>query len=42
MERNEAEYRVLLEAAGFTLKRIIPTMSAFSIIEAVEKQYHEL
>ncbi|MDQ3650224.1 MAG: acetylserotonin O-methyltransferase [Acidobacteriota bacterium] len=35
-ERTEAEYRALLAAAGFTLTRIIPTKSPFSIIEAVK------
>jgi predicted O-methyltransferase YrrM len=34
-ERTEAEYRALLAAAGFTLRRIIPTPSPFSIIEGV-------
>jgi hypothetical protein len=34
-ERSEAEYRTLLAAAGFTLRRIIPTQSPFSIIEGV-------
>ena len=35
LERTEAEYRVLLEAAGFTLERIIPTQTPLSIIEGV-------
>ena len=35
LERTEAEYRVLLEAAGFTLERIIPTQAPLSIIEGV-------
>jgi len=35
LERTEAEYRVLLEAAGFTLVRIIPTQAPLSIIEGV-------
>ena len=34
-ERTEAEHRVLLASAGFTLARIIPTGSLVSIIEAV-------
>jgi O-methyltransferase domain/Dimerisation domain len=35
LERTEAEYRGLLEAAGFTLVRIIPTQAPLSIIEGV-------
>jgi hypothetical protein len=35
LERTEAEYRALLEAAGFTLGRIIPTQTPLSIIEGV-------
>jgi hypothetical protein len=31
--RTEAEYRVLLTAAGFTLTTIVPTLSGLSIIE---------
>jgi len=34
-ERTEAEYRALLEVAGFTLTRLIPTPSEMSIIEGV-------
>ncbi len=34
-ERSEAEYRTLLDAAGFKLTRIVPTRSVISIIEAV-------
>jgi hypothetical protein len=34
-ERTEAEYRALLEKAGFRLKRVVPTQSAVSVIEAV-------
>jgi hypothetical protein len=34
-ERTEAEYRALFAAAGFTLRRIIPTQSLFSVIEGV-------
>jgi hypothetical protein len=34
-ERTELEYRHLLEKAGFTLKRVVPTESAASIVEAV-------
>jgi len=33
-ERTEEEFRRLLEAAGFRLKRVIPTHSPFSVIEA--------
>jgi hypothetical protein len=33
-ERTEAEFNALLTAAGFELKRIIPTRSATSILEA--------
>jgi hypothetical protein len=35
LERTEAEYRVLLEAAGFTLARIISTQTPLSIIEGI-------
>ncbi len=34
-ERTEAQYRKLFEAAGFTLARIIPTTSPYSILEGV-------
>jgi O-methyltransferase domain len=34
-ERNEAEYRDLLEQAGFALTRIIPTQALVSLIEGV-------
>lgn len=34
LERTEGEYRRLLESAGLTLTRIIPTASAFSLLEA--------
>lgn len=33
-ERTEQEYRDLLDSAGFTLDRIVPTPSSFSILEA--------
>ena len=33
-ERTEQEYRELLDSAGFTLDRIVPTPSPFSILEA--------
>ncbi|WP_133273405.1 methyltransferase [Hymenobacter radiodurans] len=36
-ERTEAEYRQLFDQAGLELTRILPTMSPFSIIEAVRK-----
>lgn len=35
MERTEAEYRRLFEAAGFRLTRIVPTSSWISVLEAV-------
>ncbi len=34
-ERTQAEFTGLLAAAGFTLLRVLPTQSTFSIIEAV-------
>ncbi len=34
-ERTEAQYRALFEAAGFTLTRIVPTASPYSILEGV-------
>ncbi len=34
LERTESEYRRLLEAAGLHLARVIPTASAFSLLEA--------
>jgi hypothetical protein len=34
-ERTEAEYRALLEKAGFKLTRVIPTSAPISIVEAV-------
>lgn len=34
-ERTEAQFRALLDRAGFRLARIIPTISTISIIEAV-------
>lgn len=34
LERTEAEYRRLLEGAGLSLVRIVPTSSAFHILEA--------
>jgi hypothetical protein len=33
-ERTEAEYRALLDKAGFQLTRVVPTKSAVSVIEA--------
>ena len=36
-ERTESEYRLLFEAAGFRLSRIIPTPSSYSIIEGHPK-----
>jgi hypothetical protein len=37
-ERTEAELRALLESAGFTVSRVIPSGSTFSIVEAFAKQ----
>jgi len=34
-ERTEAEFRSLFEKAGFTLRRVIPTASPLSVLEAV-------
>ena len=34
LERTEAEYRVLLRAAGLAVTRVVPTPSAFSVVEA--------
>lgn len=34
-ERTEAEYRALLEAAGFELTQLIPVLAPYSLIEAV-------
>jgi hypothetical protein len=36
-ERTEAEYRDLLERAGFELTRVVPTPSPYSVIEGVRK-----
>ncbi len=33
-ERTEAQYRVLLEAAGFKLTRLVPTRSLMSVLES--------
>ena len=33
-ERTEQEFRVLLSRAGFELKRVLPTASPLSIVEA--------
>ena len=33
-ERTEPEFRTLLEQAGFTLDRVVPTPTVFSIVEA--------
>jgi hypothetical protein len=37
MERTETEYRALLEAAGFTLQRVVFTHSATSVLEAIPR-----
>jgi hypothetical protein len=34
-ERTEHEYRMLLEKAGFSVSRVIPTYSSVSIVEAI-------
>ena len=34
-ERTEPEYRALLDKAGFQLRRVVPTESAVSVVEAV-------
>jgi hypothetical protein len=34
-ERTEPEYRALLENAGFRLKRVVPTQSAVSVVDAI-------
>ena len=34
-ERTPSEYAQLLEGAGFRLERIVPTASAYSVIEGV-------
>jgi len=36
-ERTEAEYRSLLDGAGFELTRIVATPSGYSVIEGVRK-----
>jgi hypothetical protein len=36
IERTEAEYASLFDAAGFRLNRIVPTKSPFSVIEGVK------
>jgi hypothetical protein len=35
-ERTRAEFKALFEASGFRIKRIIPTVAPFSILEAVK------
>jgi len=35
MERTEAEYAALLRKAGFRMKRVVPTTTAASVVEAV-------
>jgi hypothetical protein len=37
VERTKAEYRDLLVQAGFELRRVIPTKSPFSIVEAFKQ-----
>lgn len=36
-ERSEAEYRALLDKAGFRLTRVVPTASPVSVVEAVPR-----
>jgi O-methyltransferase domain len=36
-ERTEEEYRILLDEAGFTLSRVVPTASPMSLVEAIPK-----
>lgn len=36
-ERSEAEYRVLLDAAGLRVTKVVPSVSPLSVIEAVRK-----
>lgn len=36
-ERTEAEYRTLLDAAGFDLTRIIPVLPPYSLLEAMRR-----
>jgi hypothetical protein len=38
LERTEAEYRDLLDRAGFELTRVVPTPSPYSVIEGVRKR----
>lgn len=37
-ERTEAEFRSLLEAAGFSVTRVVNTALVFSVVEAVVKR----
>ena len=34
LERTAAEHRALVEAAGFALRKIVPTQSEVSVIES--------
>ena len=36
-ERTEEEYRMLLDEAGFTLTRVVPTAAALSVVEAISR-----
>ena len=36
-ERSVEEYALLLSNNGFTLKKVIPTLAPFSILEAIRK-----
>lgn len=36
-ERTAADYSTLLDAAGFTLDRIVPTSTPYSLVEAIPR-----
>ena len=37
-ERTEEEYRTLLDGAGFTLTRVVPTAAPLSVVEAIPRR----
>ncbi|MDR2988580.1 MAG: methyltransferase [Nocardiopsaceae bacterium] len=37
LERTDEEYRALLDEAGFTLTRVVPTPAALSVVEAISR-----
>jgi hypothetical protein len=39
-ERTVAEHQALIEAAGFTLTKVVPTQSEVSVIEAILHRGH--